>query len=347
MNKREVEVHDQNLPTGFLARAATLDDLVATVAMLNDAYKATIGAEPYTIEFMRREWTEPGFNLESDSRLVLSVDGQVVGYYEVWDAAEPAVRVMIRGQVHPAYCSRGIGTYLLRWAERRASRAMGKAPEGARVVVHAYVMSVNADAGVLFKNEGFALIRHSWRMVIHLDATPVKPQWPDGISVRTLRAGLEEVDVLRAALEAFKDHWGFVEVPFEQELERWMHRLQHDSGFDPSLWFLALDGEQIAGVSLCRLKAFDDPEMGWIDTLAVRRPWRRRGLALALLQHSFQELRCRGKTTVGLGVDAQNLTGATRLYERAGMHPDPSHEYDLFEKELRPGYEVSTQTIEV
>ena len=347
MKQQEATITDLILPEGYTARPATLDDLVDTVTMLNAAYKASIGAEPYTVEFMQREWTEPGFNLESDSRLVLSLDGQVVGYYEVWDAVEPTVRVMIRGQVHPESCKRGIGSYLLRWAERRASQALGKAPEGARVVVHAYVMSANVAAGALFKNEGFALIRHSWRMLIHLEAMPVNPQWPDGIQVRALRAGLEEADVLRAALEAFRDHWGFIEPPFEQELERWMHLIQHDSGFDPSLWFLALDGEQIAGVSLCRLQAFDDPEMGWIDTLAVRRPWRRRWLALALLRHSFQELRRRGKTTVGFGVDAQNLTGATRLYERAGMHPDPSHEYDLFEKELRPGYEVSTQTIEV
>ena len=60
--------------------------------------------------------------------------------------------------------------------------------------------------------------------------------------------------------------------------------------------------------------------MGWVDTLAVRRPWRRRGLGLALLLHSFRELRARGRERVGLGVDGENTTGAVRLYERAGMH---------------------------
>ena len=61
-------------------------------------------------------------------------------------------------------------------------------------------------------------------------------------------------------------------------------------------------------------------EAGWVQGLAVRRPWRRRGLGLALLLHSFRELRARGREHVGLGVDGENTTGAVRLYERAGMH---------------------------
>lgn len=59
--------------------------------------------------------------------------------------------------------------------------------------------------------------------------------------------------------------------------------------------------------------------MGWIFGLGVRRPWRRRGLGLALLRHCLGALYDRGKRRVGLGVDAQSPTGATRLYEKAGM----------------------------
>jgi ribosomal protein S18 acetylase RimI-like enzyme len=84
--------------------------------------------------------------------------------------------------------------------------------------------------------------------------------------------------------------------------------------------------------------------MGWVDTLGVRRPWRRQGLAEALLYHSFAELRRRGLTRVGLGVDAHSLTGATRLYEKVGMRA--IRDFTLFEKELRPGVNLATQTIE-
>jgi mycothiol synthase len=88
----------------------------------------------------------------------------------------------------------------------------------------------------------------------------------------------------------------------------------------------------------------EDPEMGWLFGLGVRRPWRRRGLALALLHHCFGELYRRGRRKVSLGVDAQNLTGATRLYERAGMHIQRQHHQ--YEQELRPGRDLSTQSLE-
>ena len=102
---------------------------------------------------------------------------------------------------------------------------------------------------------------------------------------------------------------------------------------------IAWDGRsaQIAGFSQNRYRM----GIGWIGTLGVRRPWRKRGLGLALLRHAFNEFYRRGKHKVGLGVDAQNLTGALRLYESAGMHVDQAS--DRYEKELRPGTEISVQ----
>ncbi len=164
--------------------------------------------------------------------------------------------------------------------------------------------------------------------------------------MRTLRVGEEERAVLRAVREAFRDHWGYVEHPFEDDYQQWMHMLKDDPDFDPSLWFLAVERDEIVGTSLCRLKARDDAEMGWVGTLGVRRAWRRQGIALALLQHSFKEFYRRGKRKVGLGVDAQSLTGATRLYEKAGLHSDPERQFSIYEKELRPGEDISTQSVE-
>jgi ribosomal protein S18 acetylase RimI-like enzyme len=103
-------------------------------------------------------------------------------------------------------------------------------------------------------------------------------------------------------------------------------------------------GDEVAAVALCRARAHEDPEMGFVNTLGVRRPWRRQGLGLALLHHAFGEFYRRGQKRVGLGVDASNLTGATRLYERAGMHV--ARQFDLYEKEVRPGKELSTQAVE-
>jgi ribosomal protein S18 acetylase RimI-like enzyme len=100
---------------------------------------------------------------------------------------------------------------------------------------------------------------------------------------------------------------------------------------------IAWDGDQIAGFSLNRYRMGS----GWIGTLGVRRPWRKRGLGEALLLHSFGEFYRRGTKTVGLGVDAQNPTGATRLYQKAGMYP--ASEFVIYEKELRPGREIDEE----
>jgi ribosomal protein S18 acetylase RimI-like enzyme len=83
--------------------------------------------------------------------------------------------------------------------------------------------------------------------------------------------------------------------------------------------------------------------MAWVHSLGVKRPWRRQGIALAMLRHTFGEFYRRGIHKVGLGVDGQSLTGATRLYEKAGMHP--VYEETLYEKELRPGVELATQSL--
>jgi ribosomal protein S18 acetylase RimI-like enzyme len=79
----------------------------------------------------------------------------------------------------------------------------------------------------------------------------------------------------------------------------------------------------------------------------VRRPWRKRGLGLALLNHSFGEFYRRGYRRVGLGVDAQNLTGALRLYEKAGMRADPARRFSVYEKELRLGVDLAVETLNV
>jgi mycothiol synthase len=198
---------------------------------------------------------------------------------------------------------------------------------------------------LLFERAGYQLIRHSLRMVIELTEEPAEAEWPDGITVRTVDIEKELRAVAWVIREAFQDHWGHDETPFEQELERWQHWVTTDPEFDPTLWWLAMDGEEIAGVSLGRSKMNDDPAMGWINSLGVRRPWRRLGLGLALLQQSFGEFYRRGRQRVGLGVDAQNLTGALRLYERAGMRSDPKWQHLVYEKELRPGVDLRTQEV--
>jgi GNAT superfamily N-acetyltransferase len=180
-------------------------------------------------------------------------------------------------------------------------------------------------------------------MVIDLDETPPAPAWPAGFVLRTYGDRPDLPAVYRAVDEAFRDHWGYVARDEAEALRRWQSRLERDKDFDPSLWFLVTAGEEIAAVALCATALGEDREMGWVNQLGVRRPWRRQGLALQLLYHVFAEFRRRGRKRVGLGVDAQSLTGATRLYEKAGMRV--ARETLDCEKELRAGRDVSTQSL--
>jgi GNAT superfamily N-acetyltransferase len=316
-----------------------------TVAMLNEWSQKVLGSKAFEFTEFDTQWTTPGFDLERDTRLVLTPQGEIVGYYEVWDIDDPHVHINIWGRVHPAYNGCGIGSYMIEWAEERARMAIPMAPEGARVALIGHSLSIDEAARELFRGAGFDLIRYSLRMVIELNGLPPEPVWPEGITVRTLVVGQDEPAALQAVCDSFMDHWGYVPRPFDAELARWKHFMETDDIFDPSLWNLALADGQVVGTALNYPYVDDDHDMGWVGTLGVVREWRRRGLALALLHHSFQEFYRRGKRKVGLGVDAESLTGATRLYLKAGMHPDPKREWSLFEKELRPGQELGTESV--
>jgi mycothiol synthase len=328
---------------GYQIRPAAMDDLEAAVETFNAFSLHTIGAADTTLEDIRAEWLLPEFNLEKSTRVALAPDGRLAAYVEVWDIQELPVRLWVWGRVHPEHENRGLGTRLMKWAEARARQALNRVPDDLRVVYQAGTLSNYEPAHRLFKDLDMKLTRHFWTMVIDMDGPAPAPGWPEGVTVRSMLPG-EERAVIQSVRDAFRDHWGYVEQPFEQEFERWQHFMANDKEFDPALWFLALDGDEIAGVSLCRLKSHEDPKMGWVNTLGVRRPWRKRGLGLALLQHSFAELQQRGQERAGLGVDASSLTGATRLYEKAGMRV--LRQFDNYEKELRPGKDVSTQTVE-
>jgi ribosomal protein S18 acetylase RimI-like enzyme len=145
---------------------------------------------------------------------------------------------------------------------------------------------------------------------------------------------------MRLVRDAFRDHWGVSEHSEEVSMEAWRKIRLEAPDFDPTLYFLAMDGDQIAGASLCRPSLPEDERMGYVWTLAVGRPWRKRGLGEALLRHSFQEFYRRGKLRAALHVDADSLTGAVRLYEKVGMRSDPQRLMTRFEKVLRPGRDL-------
>jgi GNAT superfamily N-acetyltransferase len=347
----------QTLPEDFVARPATMDDVERAAELANLCSIDLTGRPQTNADELRIDWELPSSNPETDIRLVFAKAGPsanagpwagaLVGYAGVWDAA-PHVQLHSWTHVHPDYRGCGLEAYLLGWIETRARQAIAKAPDGTRVTVGQMRPATDQAGRERMLAHGYGVTRYFLEMQIEMTAPPPAPVFPAGISASSM-ADLPGADgerlraVVAADREIFRDHWGFVEQPVEQELADWKHWVETDPDHDPTLWMVAIQGEQIVGVSLCGRKSPQDPDMAWVHSLGVKRPWRRQGVALAMLRHAFGELYRRGVRKVGLGVDGQSLTGATRLYEKAGMHP--AYKEALYEKELRPGIELSTQSL--
>ena len=323
---------------GMTVRPARLEDVPASVVMFNAAETSQFGIAPYTVERYLQEWQAPGFDLDQDTRLILSPDAKLVGCAEVWTLADPPIHPWIWARVDPAWEGRGLGCAMMAWSLTRSLAALARVPRGARVAPRVGTRPGHAPSTALFEHFGFSLVRMTWMMKVDLAAPPASPVWPSGIRLAPYRQPQDLEAVYRCYRDTFRDHWGFVDVPFEQGLGVFRHLNTALRPVESDLWFLAMGGNEMAAISICRRRSDDDPEMGWVEILGVRKPWRRQGLGLALLLHSFHALRQQGALRAGLGVDSGSLTGATRLYRRAGM--SVLRETALYELEVRPGEEL-------
>jgi mycothiol synthase len=299
-------------------RRPTEADFDAVLALLRRADEAVLDESDWTAETLREYWDE--LDLDEDTWIV-ELDGRLAGYVD-FEAREGG-RMMGDGYVHPELRNRGVGSELLRLTEERAVEEMAKV-EG-RVYLHNATLLGDDCVPNLYERNGYRPVRSFWRMLIELDAPP-EVNVSAGIEIRTIRPGEERA--VHATIEhAFADHWGHTERTFEEFSKRTFNR----QGHDPSLYWIALEGEEIVAASLCDWKREGD--WGWVNLIGVRLPWRRRGIAEALLQTAFAEFFRRGERRVALGVDAESTTGATRLYERAGM--SVFSRTVVYEKELR------------
>lgn len=327
--------------SGFSFRSASMDDVEEVTTLLNDHIEELTGMRVYTDNDTKNRFSAPGFDIESSTRIVESPDGQLVGFIMVSDLNSPPVHPSASGCVKKSHEGQGIGTALLQWAEQRARQAIVRVPDGVRVSMRIQTSIQHEPTIRLFEKSGLSLVRYYWFMEIDLDTEIPEPQWPAGITVRTFKEYPDLREIFSAIMDAFKDHWGYVDSSEEERYKRWHYFIENSDDFVPELWFIAMDGDQIAGVEICLPRMGENADMGVVETLGVRRPWRRRGLALALLQQAFIQLKQRGKKQAGLGVDADSLTGATRLYEKAGMRV--AQEIATYEKELRLGEDISVQ----
>jgi mycothiol synthase len=292
-------------------RPITSDDYPAVVELLA-ADEEDINGIPSPISTNDlREWLSRT-DLENDSWL-FEDGGQLcaVGWCDFAPEADLAIAA---GVVGPRWKGRGFGGTLLDRAEARATAG------GARRL-HQFTLGKDTAAAQLLTVRGYRDVRHFFHMAIELSERPAVV--PD-ITVESMRE--QDARAFHDALEeSFQDHWEHHSTPYEE----WWARHQANPNLDLSLWFLVRDGDEVAAVA--RNEANRNGG-GYVGALGVRRRWRGQGYAKALLVHTFREFYDRGMTRVTLGVDAENPTGATHLYERVGMHVE--QENVLFEKTL-------------
>jgi mycothiol synthase len=287
-------------------RAPTLAEVEQIAELANRETEELFSERGESAASVRLWLTDPDLDPATDARIAIE-DGRIVGYADINDRPEPKYWADLRV---PLSESDAVREALVDWLEQRfEERAAGR--DGA--VLRFFAWSSDEPVKRLLEGSGYSLIRHSYRMRIDFAGDPAKPEWPEGVEVRTPTEA-DTKTVYETHQESFEDSWEHSRDPFEE----WQHWLRSSEDFDPTLWFLAEEDGEPAGIALC--KPHDAEEgLGWVSVLGVRRPWRRRGLGRALLLHAFHEFRDRGFGAVGLGVDASSLTGAVRLYENAGM----------------------------
>lgn len=334
-----------NLPPGCRMRPVEETDLQLLVDFINLCAQVEYGEDETNADDLLQDWYSPGFSLGSDTRLVESATGEVSGYVEVWDQRDPPVKPYLWSRTHPERHGQGIGTALLAWGEARARQVLARAPQGVQVVVQTGVVAGYQPSIDLLRANGYRLVRYFNNLEIQLEGKTFIPRWPHGIELRPYQHPQQAEPIFRAFQEAFADHWGVVAETFESAFPRWQHHRFDQPEFDPGLWFVAWDDDQIAGFSLCEKHKPADPDCGWVAQLGVRPAWRRQGLGLALLEQSFAALQAMGKPRAGLNVDSDSPTGANRLYEKAGMHL--TKQWTIWEKILRPGVDLAARLTDI
>jgi mycothiol synthase len=293
-------------------------DLESLVALINESDEYDQLERATTLEQMEHEMSWPNYQAETDCFLAFK-NGWLVGYADFFfrrgvDGADSVFYTW--GVVHPRWRRLGVGRELMQALYRRATERLAEVEEGP-VYFQGSTRDVEEDRKALFESLDMAPVRYFVNMVRPINNGLPPVEMPDGFRLRPFDPARDVETVWRVDMESFQDHWGSTGFPLE-EFEHWIGQPH----FRPELWLLAEEEAtgRVAGISLNKIDpdwiAQTGRQEGYVNTLGVLREYRKRGLGTALLAQSLRVLRQAGMEAAHLGADAENLTGAVRLYER-------------------------------
>jgi len=296
---------------GDITTRAYVDGDAPAVAALLNAIEVHGGGHPYmTADEVRAVMDNVVRDHPEDSR-VLYADAELVAFAGVPTPPDGGFRVDLAGGVDPGWRGRGIGRDLLDWQLRRAAEIHAAVAPERDWEIHTGAADGDADAGRLYARFGFAPIRYWFDMRAPTTGVPDVPV-PEGLAIVGYRPGRDS-QLHAAHTEAFADHWGYQ----ARDEKEWLGLTVGSRDFLPGLSRLAYDGDDVAGYVLTY--ASPEPGRAYVGHVGVRRPWRRRGLAAAMLADVLTACAGAGYEAVSLGVDAESPTGAVGVYERVGF----------------------------
>lgn len=304
--------------TALTRRPLRRADVAQCVEVLAAAEVVDRTGENLDAADVARELDHPGVDLHRDSLAVLDGD-RLVAFGVVVGTAQPrdVHHVRLWGEVHPQWRRRGIGRELLAWQLDRGAALHGERHPSRAAQLELWVADHVPGAVAVARDAGLAPVRHWFDMECDLAGEPAEPM-PSPLPLVPYDPALDEA-VRVARNGAFADHYGSA----ERGADEWRQYFTGDPAYRPDLSLLALDGEAVAGCLLTYVYPADTAATGimeaWVGTVGVRREYRGRGVATALLADGLRRFQEAGCARAGLGVDSVNPTGAVGLYERLGF----------------------------
>jgi|SRR5579859_576771 len=293
--------------------------LAAIAAVYPDSYAPTLAE-------VIKDFDDPRCNPATDSRVALTPEGALVAFVRCWINPDQVgeTRVYLDDDIHPLHRRPGLEGPLLDWLEARGAERLREVaaghPEHNPLVMQVMCWANEHDRSAGYQERGFRLVRHSYRMRRDLRQPIPERPLPAGLTMRPYAPELDE-GMLATRNESFSDGWHFDPVSPSD----WQQFFVGRPDFRSDLSFAVLAGGEVVAYSLCGYDTIAAErtglKVGWIASLGTRRAWRKRGLASALLVTSMRAFQAAGLDYAGLGVDAQNPTGALTLYEGLGFRP--------------------------